>query len=53
MNSILKEIGGKFKYDKKGIEGIFNILISDIQINTDDVYLKQVNEMKEVFIEKI
>lgn len=53
INSVIKNLGGKFKYDKEGIKGIFDILLNDIEINTEELYLKHILEMKEVFMEKI
>lgn len=49
----MKNLGKKFRYDKQGLKGIFDVLLNDVEINSDDLYLKQITEMKEVFMEKI
>ena len=49
----MRNLEGKFKYDKEGIKSIFDIILTDNQINSEELYLKQTLEMKAVFMEKI
>jgi len=54
LKRILRELkGGLFTYDRKGINSIFDVLLSDQEIIDNQDFTKYVKEMKEVFIAQI
>jgi len=53
LKRIFKELKGYFAYDKNGISAIFDIILTDQEILENEVYLKCVNEMKEVFVAQV
>lgn len=53
LNNNMKNLAGKFPYDKKGLLKIFDSLLSDEEIASNELYNKQVLEMREIFLEQI
>jgi len=44
---------GKFTYDKKGLNNIFEVVLTDPEIIENEIYTKYVNEMKDTFVSQI
>jgi len=53
IKNILKEMKGKFIYDKHGISNIFDVVLTDPEISQNEIYFKFTREMKEVFVSQI
>ena len=53
LNRIIKELKGKFTYDHKGVKTIFDIILTDLEILENELYLRYTEEMREVFINQI
>ncbi len=53
VKSIFKQLKGKFTYDKKGLNNIFEVVLTDPEIIENEIYTKYVNEMKDTFVSQI